>query len=219
MSFLQKKNNLCTLPKFYDITRTFGQDEICYPGDAPFEISSASSIEKGDPYNLMKLKMSNHLGTHLDAPQHFIAKGHFLDSYPVDRFFMEAVVLEVDAEWEIAEKQVANIDLPKGGAVLFKTQNRFLARKKFSENYIYLNDEAAEILVAGQIGLVGIDYISIESFHNKSCSVHQLLLDANILILEDINLQGIPPEKYQLICLPLKIKNSDAAPCRAVLIK
>ena len=45
------------------------------------------------------------------------------------------------------------------------------------------------------------------------------LLVIGNLILEDINLKSVPSGKYQLICLPLKIFNSDAAPCRAVLVK
>jgi len=219
MTFLHQKNNSGVGQKFYDITRTLGLDEICYPGDSPFEAISASSIEKGDAYNLLRLKISNHLGTHLDAPRHFFANGPSLDSYTMDRFFMEALVVQIDSASEISEKQVAKFKLPSEGAVLFKTKNRFLSRNKFSENYIYLNEAAAEQLVKSQIGLVGIDYVSIEAFQNRSGSVHQLLLGANILILEDINLQDVPPGSYQLICLPIKINNSDGGPCRAVLLK
>jgi arylformamidase len=204
---------------FYDITRTLGKDEICYPGDSPFEVLPKFSLENSDPFNLMQLKLSNHLGTHIDAPKHFFADGKSLDSFSVDHFFMEALVIENNSDTEISEKDLTGYSFPKNGAVLFKTKNLDLLRNKFEINYIFLSEGAAKILIKSQIALLGIDYISIDSFHDDSCPVHRQLLSSEILILEDINLKDVRPGKYQLICLPLKISNSDGAPCRAVLVK
>jgi arylformamidase len=103
--------------------------------------------------------------------------------------------------------------------VLFKTKNQNLLRNKFEKNYIYLSAGAAKVLIKSQIALVGIDYISIDSFHDDSCPVHKQLLGSEIFILEDINLKDVQPGEYQLICPPLKFSNSDGAPCRAVLVK
>ena len=207
------------MKKFYDITRTLGKDEICYPGDQPFEAVPAFSIEKSDPFNLMQLKLNNHIGTHIDAPKHFFADGKALDHFPVDRFIMEAIVVEINSDTEIALEEISHYEFPKSGAVLFKTKNQYLSRKKFDPNYIYLNSKAAQKLVESQISLIGIDYLSIESYYDETYPAHKLLLQSEILILEDINLKPVPPGKYQLICLPMKIFNSDAAPCRAVLVK
>ena len=207
------------MKKFYDITRTLGKDEICYPGDSPFEATSVSSIKNSDPFNLLYLKFSNHIGTHIDAPRHFFANGRSLDSFSIDHFFMEANVFEIKSDIEISEKDVFSYTFPQNGAVLFKTKNRNLPRNEFQKNYIYLNDRAVQKLIKSQIALVGIDYISIDSFYNKSCPVHTMLLGSGIFILEDINLKSVPPGKYQIICLPLNIFNSDAAPFRAVLKK
>jgi arylformamidase len=207
------------MKKFYDITRTLGKDEICYPGDHPFETVQAFSIEKSDPFNLMQLKFSNHIGTHIDAPKHFVNNGKTLDRFPIDRFIMEAIVVEINSDAEIAVEEILQYEFPKGGAVLFKTKNQYLSRKEFDQNYVYLNSKAAKKIVENQIFLVGIGYISIESYHDETYPVHKLLLQSEILILEDIDLKSVPAGKYQLICLPLKIFNSDAAPCRAVLVK
>ncbi len=204
---------------FFDITRTLGLDEVNYPGDSPFEAKSVFSIYNSDPFNLLQLKFSNHIGTHLDAPHHFFADGKSLDSFPVDRFFMEAIVIESNSDSEITVKDLSGYSLPQNGAVLFKTKNQYLSRDKFEKDYVHLNEGAAQELINAQIALVGIDYVTIESFYKEACPVHKLLLRSEIFILEDINLQSVPPGIYQLICLPLKIFNSDGAPCRAVLIK
>ena len=207
------------LKKIFDITRTLGKDEICYPDDQPFEATQAFSIEKADSFNLMQLNLSNHAGTHIDAPKHFFIDGKILDSFPVNHFFMEAIVIEILSGSEITSQEISEYEFPQNGAVLFKTKNQHLSRKKFNPNYVYLNQQAAQKLVESKIALVGIDYISIESFFQKECPTHKLLLQSEILILEDIDLKTVPPGNYQLICLPIKIFNSDAAPCRAVLIE
>lgn len=53
---------------------------------------------------------------------------------------------------------------------------------------------------------------------DKDKPAHKILLRAGMLLLEGICLAGVSPGVYQLICFPLSIKGSEAAPCRAVLI-
>jgi arylformamidase len=65
--------------------------------------------------------------------------------------------------------------------------------------------------------LVGTDYLSVAQF-DKQPEVHQILLEKGIVLLEGLNLSGVKPGIYQLICLPIKLVGTEAAPCRAVLI-
>ncbi|MGD8671088.1 MAG: hypothetical protein PVF31_13430, partial [Desulfobacterales bacterium] len=69
------------------------------------------------------------------------------------------------------------------------------------------------------IGLVGIDYLSIQMFKDTEPLTHRTLLDAGVIIVEGLNLQEVAPGNYQLICLPVKLAGSDGAPTRAVLIE
>ncbi len=41
---------------------------------------------------------------------------------------------------------------------------------------------------------------------------------ANGVVVEGLNLAGVPPGEYTLVCLPLKLKGADGAPARAVLL-
>ena len=43
------------------------------------------------------------------------------------------------------------------------------------------------------------------------------LLGAEVIIVEGLDLRGVEPGEYTLICLPLRIP-CDGAPCRAVLL-
>jgi len=72
-------------------------------------------------------------------------------------------------------------------------------------------------LVKEGVNLVGIDYLSIESFHSKSYSVHKTLLENEVVILEGIDLSKINAGTYDLVCLPIKLSECDGAPARAIL--
>ena len=76
---------------------------------------------------------------------------------------------------------------------------------------------AAEYLVKSGIKLIGIDYLSIESYGVSEHKVHHQLLGNQIAILEGLNLSKVDSGEYELICLPLKLVDCDGAPVRAIL--
>lgn len=75
--------------------------------------------------------------------------------------------------------------------------------------------DAAQWLVDQQIGLIGIDYLSIQIFNNPP-TTHEILLKGDIVILEGLNLADVKPGKYELICLPIRIVGTEGAPARAI---
>jgi arylformamidase len=79
--------------------------------------------------------------------------------------------------------------------------------------------DVAQLCVAGEVSLVGIDYLSVDKYGDDSMPVHRTLLENDILILEGIDLAGIPSGRYSLICLPLSVKGAEASPVRAVLVR
>ena len=62
-----------------------------------------------------------------------------------------------------------------------------------------------------------VDYLSSEEFHNKGRPTHHILLGAGVVIIEGMDLTDVPPGDYELLCLPLKVKDADGAPARVVL--
>lgn len=200
-----------------DITRTIGYDTIDYPGDTIHKVSEQMSIKKGDEWNVYKLEMTNHIGTHLDAPLHKYKNGKSLNDYPLNSFIINCNIIEIKNPKIITLKEIKKKKILKNSAVLFKTKNSSLNRKKFNPDYVYLGIDTAEYLVNKQVSIVGIDYLSIDSFTGEY-PVHKILLSNGIMILEDVNLKKVKPGFYELICLPLKIKNANGAPVRAILI-
>jgi arylformamidase len=89
----------------------------------------------------------------------------------------------------------------------------------FCRDYVFLSSDAAELCVSYGLGLVGIDYLSVDRFEDESLPVHHILLERDVLILEGLDLCSVPQGRYLLICLPLSIENAEASPVRAVLVR
>jgi arylformamidase len=68
------------------------------------------------------------------------------------------------------------------------------------------------------VRLVGIDYLSIDKFRSESHPTHFALLRKDIVILEGLDLSGVPAGEYTLVALPLNLQHADGAPTRAILI-
>jgi arylformamidase len=201
-----------------DITRTIGFDTLVYPADPNFSIKSFFSIEHGDGWNLFSMEMSNHTGTHLDSPLHKFQNGKCLNDFKLEDFILNCIVVEIKSQESVTLEEIKNKKILKGQAVLFKTNNSKLLREKFNKKFVYIEKEAAEFLRDKEVKLVGLDYLSVDAFDSDSFPVHDILLQNNILILEDVDLQKINPGKYKLYCFPIKLHQSNGAPCRAFLI-
>ena len=109
--------------------------------------------------------------------------------------------------------------LRAGERLLFKTRNSrdHWKSAEFAKDFVYISKEAAAFLADRQVQTVGVDYLSVGGFFKDGVETHQLLLGAQIWVIEGLNLSKIKPGKYELACLPIKILGSDGAPARAVL--
>jgi len=205
--------------KIHDISVRIAPELVVYPGDPPVEVVPLSQIgPSGDP-NISRLCLSTHTGTHIDPPFHLLADGIKANEIPLETLIGECDVVDIGIEDEITLPILQKHKIT-AERVIFKTKNSFLwERKEFSRNYTYLTTAAAEYLAGRKLKLVGIDYLSIEKFDAKILQAHLALLKAGTIILEGLNLSYVQGGKYELFCLPLKIKDGDGAPARAVLIQ
>jgi arylformamidase len=206
----------------YDITVSLGTESIDYPDTTPYSREETRRIKAGDMCNLSKLVMSAHSGTHVDTPAHFIRDGKNLDEYPVEKWILPAQVVSIADRKAIQPAELENLDIEPGAALLFKTTNSTSGQGisgVFSEDFVYLSPESADLCVEKKVGLVGIDYNTIEGWENESFETHHKILGNGILILEGINLKEVSPGSYTLFCLPLKLKGAEGAPARAILIR
>jgi arylformamidase len=209
--------------QIYDISLTISPDLPTWPGDPPIEIKRVEKIEEGADANVTKLNMSVHVGTHVDAPYHFLSEGaETVDQLPLDILHGRAYVLNLDNDIDfITSSVLENSGLPtRIKRLLIKTRNsNSWARneKQFNRNFVAVSEDGARFLIERGIKLVGVDYLSVAPFKNVA-PTHKILLSAGVIIVEGINLHNVPQGRYNFFCLPLKIKGADGAPARAILV-
>ncbi len=207
--------------KFYDISVSLGEESIDFPGDTPYHRKMVQTLAGGDDCNLSEITMSAHAGTHMDAPCHFLSGGRTIDQYPVEQCVFEALVVHVQNGVFIGRDELEAVDVQRGEAILFKTRNStdgLVIKGVFQENFVYLSEEGAEWCLQKEVGLVGIDYITIEQHGSKGSPVHRRILGKGIPILEGVNLRDVREGRYTLYAFPLKIRGGEGAPVRAVLL-
>ena len=204
----------------YDITVPIRAGMPIYEGDPSMNIEPWSALAKGDSANVSYLHFGAHTGTHVDAPAHFIEGASKIDSLPLDVLIGPARVIRVpDDATEIDPEFLRSCDLNNVSRVLFHTRNSGFWNEGFRKDFTHVLPEAAELLVERGVKLVGNDYLSVEKFHSGHHRTHLTLLRSGVVIVEGLNLTGVPAGDYELICLPIKIADGagDGAPARVVL--
>lgn len=191
-----------------------------YEGDPSVEVTSFSSIAEGKSANILRLQISTHTGTHIDAPLHFVEGGKDICAIRPEVLIGPARVIDAGDAKEITAEFIDSSRINGIKRVLFKTRNSTYWNKvHFRKDFTYVSAEASRRLVELGVQLVGIDYLSVEQFDSRDHATHLTLLRAEIIVLEGLNLSKVPEGIYELICLPLPVHNGDGAPCRAILLE
>jgi arylformamidase len=205
----------------YDITLALSPAIPVWPGHSPFRLEQTNSIAAGGHTNTSRLEMSCHMGTHVDAPNHFLNNGRTIESLPLSTLSGRAYVLHLPNVDLITADILERSEIPpRTRRILFKTRNSEYWAKgesEFQSEFVALSEDAARYLVNRGVKLVGVDYLSVAPYQN-SRPTHEILLGAGVVIVEGLDLSAVTQGRYTLYCLPLKIVGSDGAPTRAILI-
>jgi arylformamidase len=204
-----------------DISLPIYEGMVGGPNDPRVTVKLVRDPAKGDPVTMSQLTMISHTGTHIDSPRHFFVDGTTIDALPLETFIGPARVIEIKDTDSIKPAELEPYDIQSGERILFKTKNSSWVydSDKFVTPYVYISNEAALFLVEKKVQLVGIDYITVGGYANREDNrvVHKLFLNGGVSILEEVNLKGVKPGRYELIAVPLRFRKLDAAPCRAII--
>jgi arylformamidase len=204
------------MAKIHDVTAPLAPDVAAYPGDPPFEIRSTHRLADGHPYNASRIALGAHVGTHVDAPYHFLADGATVDQLHLEILIGKARMVELPVHERIDRADLEALDLRDDIRVLLKT--RLSGQKPVSHgDHVYLTVDGANYLAQAGLKLVGIDTVSVDRVGSVDYPSHHALLEAGIIILEGLDLSGVEPGEYDMTCLPLLIVGGDGAPARVIL--
>ncbi len=167
-----------------------------------------------------RISLSTHVGTHVDAPSHFIEDGKTVEKINLSRIIGRAQVLNFMTVLDsISAEDLQRYPIAEGDIILLRTANSACGYyDPFESNFIFLNESGAQYLVEKKVKAVGIDYLGIER-GNSAHPTHQTLMRNDIVIIEGLRLGHVQTGTYFLICLPLALIGVEAAPARAVLLQ
>ena len=172
-------------------------------------------MEDGSPVNVGRMTMSTHSGTHGDAPLHYAEDGLDAASMALEPYLGPCLVVDVRSARGVVRVE----DLPPlDGAtrVLLRTFDSF-PHDAWDSNFTAIAPETIGWLAGQGVVLIGTDAPSVDPQESKTMDAHKAVLAADMRILEGLVLDDVPPGRYELIALPLKVGGGDAGLCRAVL--
>ena len=209
--------------KIYDISLTISPSLPVWPGDEPLELELVDSMEAGAHANVSRLSTGVHIGTHVDAPHHFLNDGRTIERLPLEVLTGLCYVTQLpDGVEAITAATLEGMSLPENTTrLLFGTSNSRLwsrGETEFQKDFVSVTEDGAQWLVERDTRLVGVDYLSVAPYSDP-IPTHKILLQAGVIILEGLDLSVVPRGFYELYCLPLKLLGAEGAPARTILIQ
>nr|MBP9686601.1 cyclase family protein [Candidatus Doudnabacteria bacterium] len=159
-----------------------------YPGDPEVQIEEVQSLEK-DGWQLKRLVLGSHTGTHLDVPYHMTAQGIKLDELPLERCFGDAIMVRVESEF------------PKHVGLVFRSDE---LTEELLPKFI---QASTPFVVVGDSATLSVEL------------ERQLLQRDILTFTDLTNLSELPDDQhFAFYGIPLKIKDGDGSPIRAFAI-
>lgn len=173
--------------------------------------------------NASFLHFTPHTGTHVDAPFHYDPDGKTMEEIDLQEWIRPVQVREFPEVDRINREDLRDLSLNPREGLILKTRNGdfYPESSSFNPEYVGVAPDAAQEIADRDIPLVGIDYLSVEPFEayaEEDHATHRCLLRNEVLVVEGLDLRGVKPGSYQLIALPLRLKNLEASPARALLL-
>lgn len=217
---------------FVDLTHPLDGNAPTWNGSCGFKHEIKMDYEQG--LRVMTYKCHAGVGTHMDAPSHFIKGGMNIADIPLEQLIAPCAVIDLSRQSHgdliissdaILEFEKKHGKIAKGSLFLAHTgwssfwsdpqkyRNPDAAGQMHFPTY---SAQAAELLLERGIVGLGIDTLSPDP-QGSNFPVHHLLLGAGKYIIENVaHLNRMPPSGAYAINFPLKICCGAESPVRLV---
>lgn len=203
--------------RLWDISPALRSGIPVWPGDTPFQAEGTWHLGPGCPVNVSRITLSTHTGAHTDAPLHFDPEGAPVGGVDLEAYLGPCRVVDVTGAGPlVTPERVAPALEDDPARVLLRTYARRPA-EGWDGAFTALHPDTVDLLAARGVRLVGTDAPSLDPEPSKTMDAHRRALARGVAILEGLVLDEVPPGDYELIALPLKLVDLEAAPVRAVL--
>lgn len=207
--------------RIIDLTKTLESDS---PG---VQFEQVRSLEK-DGWNARELQLYSHIGTHMDAPIHFGVSEESIEEVDPKRFMGKcwiAKLEKVEPQQQLYPSDLGEIaeKVSAGDNLIIRTGwSNITDYKRFRDELPRISKELALWIVEKKINLLGVEPPSVADVNNleEVTEIHHILMKGEVIIVEGlVNLDKIQSDWVLLIALPLKIKDGDGSPIRALALE
>jgi arylformamidase len=203
----------------FDLSLVLDSNLTVYPGDPVMRLRRVKHADH-DGLNLSILHLSTHSGTHVDVPLHFVPDGDDTARFSVHHFVGEAVFVDAPKgpRDRITAEDLVGRGIRRGDIVIVSTGwEKQLGNASFLTDAPGFSPEAARWLVGAGVKAVGCDLLSVDPPEDEAMTVHHLLLEAGIGIVEMLaNLGSLAGRRLFFVAAPLRIAGGDGSPVRAL---
>ncbi len=201
--------------RLWDISPALRPGMPGWPGDTPYAEERTWAIGPGCPVNVARITLSSHAGAHADAPLHYDAQGAPVGGLDLDRYLGPCRLIDVAGRGTVRPRHLDGALDGVPPRVLLRTYAR--SPEAWDPDFAAVAPETIDLLAARGVVLVGVDTPSLDPAASKTMDAHGRVRAHGMGILEGLVLDGVPAGDWELIALPLKLADLDAAPVRAVL--
>jgi arylformamidase len=205
-----------------DLTHSMESNMPVFPGSLPVSLVTAATFER-EGYHEIRIDCSTHTGTHLDCGYHLLSDGLNTLTTPVNHFYGRGVMADcrkIPAGNMISKEflQQMETDIKGSSFLLILTGwSQYWGTEKYYWEFPVLHMDAATYLTSFNLKGIGCDTLSFDPVDSMELPVHHILLSQGLILIENlVNLESLPKQDFTFSCLPLKIKNGDGSPVRAV---
>lgn len=175
--------------------------------------------------NTSRFVLGSHSATHMDAPLHFFAGTHGIDMNNIETCIGPVVCVDFTNKRKgsfVGIDDVKKIKIATRMLFVFGWYKNW-KKPEYYDGFPYFSTDAVQFLVDSGMKLMALDTPSPDmggAITQKDDSPnHRILLSNDVIIVEYLaNTEKIDYSKhYEIMALPLKIKDADGAPSRVVL--
>jgi kynurenine formamidase len=226
--------------EFIDLSRELFHRTAAHPSHPPVIITVwGDHSEKKAAGNTvftskaLSIAMSDHAGTHVDAPVHFDPRpgAQSVELMPLENFYTEAFCLDLShvplghaitiPEMEAALAKSGQLFKPRDTVLLWMgVEQRLLGKPGYQHDFPGLAPESVHWLADQRIGMFGVEAISPAPEGELNFKAHMICAERGITHMEClVNLDKlIGRGRFRFIGFPLKIRGGTASPIRAVAL-
>lgn len=226
------------LKKCVDLTHTLHPKFPTYSNKDSFLAEPIGEYSK-DGYNSSFIKVTEHVGTHIDAPFHFSENGKTVDEIEIENLIVPLVVIDnkdkalKNEDYKVSKKDIQeweneNNGLPENCCIAINSGwDKYVDSDKFRNedahgkmHFPSFGLNAAEYLLQKTSCCgIAVDTLSIDYGMSEDFEVHQLWLSNNKWGLEAVKNLDLVPKKgaYIFVGAP-KHKNGSGGQCRLIAL-